>query len=250
MKDLKIKIILKKKINKLQNQNEYLTDKYLKSVFILYNTKYIYNIKIDNYIFNNFYKSYTNYFNYIYEIELLYDTNIRGKFSFKYKFSYITSFITFLIKNGKKLNIYNNFMNCMSNIYYIFNNDYNNILQNYLYIDQFYLFLQKTENKFNLNFLLYWIVINYKPSFDIKCHNLTNHIKSKIKKKYKYKLLYIPEKIRIKISLSHLSSAIKKNDMSRLYYRINNTILDTLLNFKKSYLHTRKMYIYSKVFKI
>ena len=103
MKDIKVKLFLKKKW--ISNQKLNNNDEYTKNIFTAQNTKYIYNIKINSFIFNNFYKSYSNYYNYIYEIELLYDNNIRGKFSFKYKFLYINTIITFLIKNGNKLNI-------------------------------------------------------------------------------------------------------------------------------------------------
>ena len=251
MKDIKIKLFLKKKLRNSQKLNNTdIENLFFKSIFIPYNIKYIYNFQISSFIFNNFYKTYSSYYNYIYEIELLYDSNIKGKFLFKYKFLYINSIITFLIKNGKKLKIYNNFIRCLSDIYIIFNDNNTSVLNNYISSEQFYLFLQKTENKYNLNFLLHWLICNYKPTFDIKCHSVNNKIKKKIKKKYKYKLVYIPEKIRIKISLRHIAAAVKKNEMGCLYFRLNNVILDTLLNYKKSYIHLRKIYIYSKVFKI
>ena len=156
LKDIKIKIFFKKRSPRNKKINSIINNEFIKSIFIPYNTKYIYNFKINNFIFNNFNKSYSNYYNYIYEIELLYDNNIKGKFSFKYKFLYINSIITFLIKNGKKLKIYDNFIRCLSNIYYIFINNDINVLNNYLSTEQFYLFLQKTENKYNVNFLLHW----------------------------------------------------------------------------------------------
>lgn len=184
---------------------------------------------------------------YLTAIELINYDYIKTRFNLKYKYSMLTYFIPFLLKNGKKLYTINKTLKAISNIYT--NLNYNNInnLNNYNYINQFKHYIDTTDDVYNLNFLIHWIINIYKPVFDIKCFNLPKIHKKKSDKSVLFKILYLSDKNRLKTAYKHITINIKKDQANKLNHRIVNTFLDLLLNYKKSYLYTRKMYIYEQV---
>jgi len=196
-----------------------------------------------------YYKGKFNQFeSYISTIELFdFSLNIKN-FEFKYKYSLLTKIIPFLIKNGKKLKTINNFLMSMSNIYRSLNN--NNLLKEYLFINEFKYYILTTKNTNNLNFILNWIVTIYKPVFDIKAFNVPKVSKKKSDVLMIFKVVYLPDKNRLKVAFKHISLDIKKNNSNELHNRISNSLLDILLNYKKSYLYSRKMYIYEQVMEL
>jgi hypothetical protein len=62
-----------------------------------------------------------------------------------------------------------------------------------------------------------------------------------------FKIVYLSEKNRLKTAYKHISTCIRQDTAAKLNNRITNIFLDLLLNYKKSYLYTRKMYIYEQV---
>lgn len=190
---------------------------------------------------------YHTFDSYLTAIELINYNYIKGKFVLKYKYSMLTYFIPFLLKNGKKLQTINNISNSISNIYK--NLNYNNVsnFNNFSYINQFKHYIDTTDDVYNINFLIHWIINIYKPVFDVKCFNIPKVHKKKSDKSVLFKVLYLSDKNRLKTAYKHIAINIKKDQSNKLNNRIINTFLDMLLNYKKSYLYTRKIYIYEQV---
>lgn len=190
---------------------------------------------------------YHTFDSYLTAIELINYNYIKGRFVLKYKYSMLTYFIPFLLKNGKKLQTINNISNSISNIYK--NLNYNNVnnFNNFSYINQFKHYIDTTDDVYNINFLIHWIINIYKPVFDVKCFNIPKVHKKKSDKSVLFKVLYLSDKNRLKTAYKHIAINIKKDQSNKLNNRIINTFLDMLLNYKKSYLYTRKIYIYEQV---
>ncbi len=273
MKQLR-KIFLNK-IKLVKNKKNY-TKKLYK--LKLYKLKFFYNFKTNSNFYANKLNEYQNYLStlgqnkifyieyssdyledrfssskyhtfdsYLTAIELINYDYLKGKFILKYKYSMLTYFIPFLLKNGKKLYTINTMLKSLSAIYQ--NLNYNNVdnFNNYSYINQFKHYIDTTDDVYNINFLIHWIINIYKPVFDIKCFNVPKMHKKKSDKSVLFKVLYLSDKNRLKTAYKHISINIKKDNSSNFDNRISNTFLDMLLNYKKSYLYTRKMYIYEQV---
>lgn len=193
---------------------------------------------------------YHSFDSYLTCIELSNLENSKIKFSYKYKYSLLTKFIPFLIKNGKKIQTINSLMSAMSNIYFNLNQLDSTNLANYLFINEFKHYIFNSLTMYNINYLLNWIITIYRPVFDIKAFNVPKINKKKSDKSILFKIVYLPDKNRIKVAFKHLGQNIKKNESNKFNTRISNTFLDILLNYKKSYLYTRKMYIYEQVMEL
>lgn len=226
--------------DKLGYYQEYLNTLGLNSIFYINHASDILEDRFSS-------SKYHTFDSYLTAIELINYNYIPGKFTLKYKYSMLSYFIPFLLKNGKKLYTINIMLKAISNIYT--NLNYNSIdnLSNYSYINQFKHYIDKTDDVYNLNFLIHWIINIYKPVFDIKCFNLPKIHKKKSEKSVLFKILYLSDKNRLKTAYKHMTINIKKDQANKLEHRIINTFLDMLLNYKKSYLYTRKMYIYEQV---
>lgn len=170
------------------------------------------------------------------------------KFEYKYKYSLLSKFIPFLIKNGKKLTTINNILHAIANIYTSLNNE--NLLKEYAFINEFKHYILTSKDTNNLNYLLNWIITIYKPVFDVKAFNIPKTSKKKTDKTLLFKIVYLPDINRLKIAFKHISLDIKKNNSNNFDLRISNSFLDILLNYKKSYLYSRKMYIYEQVMEL
>lgn len=187
---------------------------------------------------------------YLTAIELIDYSYLNGRFILKSKYSMLTYFIPFLIKNGNRLNSINNTLKSISNIYNTLS--YSNIddLSSYFFINQFKHYIDTTNDIYNINFLLHWIINIYKPVFDIKCFNVPKMYSKNSDKSVLFKIMYISEKSRLKVAYKHIAVCIKKNESNKLNNRITNILLDTLLNYKDSYLYNRKMYIYEQAMEL
>jgi hypothetical protein len=86
--------------------------------------------------------------------------------------------------------------------------------------------------------------------FDIKAFNIPKIHKKKSNKLLLFKILYLSDKNRLKTAYRHISTVIKKDQSSKFNTRIMNTMLDMLLNYKKSYLYSRKIYIYEQAMEL
>lgn len=190
---------------------------------------------------------YHSFDSYLTSIELIDSNFLKKKFNYKYKYSMLTYFIPFLIKNGKKLNTINFISKGITNIYD--NLKYNNMSQfeSYSYVNQFKHYIDTANDVYNINFLIHWIINIYKPVFDVKCFNVPKIHKKKADKTILFKIVYLSEKNRLKTAYKHISTCIRQDTAAKLNNRITNIFLDLLLNYKKSYLYTRKMYIYEQV---
>nr|NP_149382.1 ymf63 [Tetrahymena thermophila]AAK77579.1 ymf63 [Tetrahymena thermophila]6Z1P_Bh Chain Bh, Ymf63 [Tetrahymena thermophila SB210] len=184
---------------------------------------------------------------YLTSLELIDCTFLKKKFNYKYKYSMFTYFIPFLIKNGKKLSTINFILKGISTIYD--NLKYNKLSQfeSYSYVNQFKHYIDTADDVYNINFLIHWIINIYKPVFDVKCFNVPKVHKKKSAKTVLFKIVYLSEKNRLKTAYKHISTCIRQDNSAKLNNRITNIFLDLLLNYKKSYLYTRKMYIYEQV---
>lgn len=187
---------------------------------------------------------------YIISLDLINYDYINGRFILKYKYSMVSYFIPFLIKNGKKLHSTNNLLNAMSRIYSgLIHTNINNF-NDYAFAQQFKHFICNSEENYNINYLFNWIINIYKPVFDVKAFNVPKIHKKKSDKAMLFKILYLSDKSRLKTAYKHISVVIRKNLEFKLNDRILNILLDMLLNYKKSYLYSRKMYIYEQVMEL
>nr|YP_740823.1 Ymf63 [Tetrahymena pigmentosa]ABI51732.1 Ymf63 [Tetrahymena pigmentosa] len=227
-------------INKLNYFQEHLNTVGLNSIFYINHSSDLLEDRFST-------SRYHTFDSYLTSIELINYSNITGKFIIKYKYSMLSYFLPFLLKNGKKLSTINTMLSAISNIYTNLNYNSINNFSNYSYINQFKHYIDKTDDVYNLNFLIHWIINIYKPVFDIKCFNLPKIHKKKSDKSVLFKILYLSDKNRLKTAYKHITINIKKDQANKLKYRIINTFLDMLLNYKKSYLYTRKIYIYEQV---
>ncbi len=187
---------------------------------------------------------------YITSLELINYNYITGRFILKYKYSMISFFIPFLIKNGKKLHALNNILGAISKIYSGLTHTNINNFDNYTHAHQFKHFIDSSEENCNINYLFNWIINIYKPVFDIKAFNVPKIHKKKSDKAILFKILYLSDKSRLKTAYKHISVVIKKDQAYKLENRILSVLLDMLLNYKKSYLYSRKMYIYEQVMEL
>lgn len=163
----------------------------------------------------------------------------------KYKHSLFTEFVPFLLKNGKKLTLYNRFSDAISTIS-------NNIMRgryikaNYTFYEQFS-FYYKTSNKVKtFNYLLDWYYRVYNPVFDVKCFSKPKKKKEKGVNKT-YKIIFIPEKLRSKIISKHLASYIRSSTGRGLGTRLELVFCDLFFNYRSSFLFKRKIAIYKKL---
>ena len=129
----------------------------------------------------------------------------------------------------------------------LFRSDFNS---NYSYFTEFKYYILTSDDTKNINYLLNWILTIYKPVFDIKAFNVPKITKKKNDKILIFKISYLPEKNRLKTAFKHISLDVKKNASNKLNFRMYNSFLDILLNYKKSYLYSRKMYIYQQVMEL
>lgn len=211
----------------------------------------IYTAYISENLEYHFYQNkYSAFDSYLTCLELANLESSKIKFSYKYKYSLLTKFLPFLIKNGKKIQTINATMSAMSSIYFNLNQVNSNNLSSYLFINEFKHYIFNSLTMYNINYLLNWIITIYRPVFDIKAFNVPKINKKKSDKSVLFKIVYLPDKNRVKVAFKHLGQNIKKNEASIFDTRISNTFLDILLNYKKSYLYTRKMYIYEQVMEL
>lgn len=251
---------IKEQINLTKFKHNMLTNK----IFYTTNFTSYQSLTCDLNFSNNFYTTYPfdmledtfsiskhhTFESYLTAIELIDYSHINGRFMIKYKYSMITYFIPFLIKNGNKLNSINNTLKSISNIYNTLS--YSNIddLSSYFFINQFKHYIDTTNDIYNISFLLHWIINIYKPVFDIKCYNVPKMYSKNSDKSVLFKIMYISDKNRLKVAYKHITSCIKKDESNKLDIRITNVLLDTLLNYKDSYLYNRKMYIYEQAMEL
>jgi hypothetical protein len=130
------------------NYNNFEYDTFNNLDFSILNTSYC----SDNLNDTHYDSKFNQFESYLSVIELFdFSLNIKN-FEYKYKFSLLTKFIPFLIKNGKKLKSINNILLAISNIYRALNND--NLLKEYAFINEFKYYILTTKDTNNLNFLL------------------------------------------------------------------------------------------------
>lgn len=267
MKQLKIYFFinnnLKKKINKInefkikknniKKNNDFYKNNIIKMKqnLSLNNKKLKHNINFfSNNLHNSFYDSrFTSFLSYLSIIELINYKNFKNKFDLKYKYSLFNIFTAFLIKDGKSLFTNIESIKAISGIYNILIEKNNNNFIGYKFIDQFKLFLQKNIRNLNVNYIFSWIIELYNPIFDLKCYKEPRIIKKK-KKRNLFKYIYILEKNRLRTTFKHINLIIKINNKISLEKRIENVFLDTCLNYTKSYLYTRKLFIYKRLMKL
>lgn len=224
--------------------NFFLNDSLNNSNIDLFKTSYI----SDDINFSYFDGRFSQFESYITVLNLFDFSQNLKKFEYKYKYSLLSKFTPFLIKNGKKLTTINNILIAIANIYSSLNNT--NLLKEYAFINEFKHYILTSKDTNNLNYLLNWIITIYKPVFDIKAFNVPKISKKKTDKTLLFKIVYLPDKNRLKVAFKHISLDIKKNNSNDFNNRISNSFLDILLNYKKSYLYSRKMYIYEQVMEL
>lgn len=250
-KTYKQKILNLKLYTNFKSNPSFYSNKILEFQNILFNTNLnkIFYTEFSSIILEDRFSTgkYHTFDSYLTAIELIDNNILKKKFNYKYKYSMFTYFIPFLIKNGKKLNTINFIIKGISNIYNSLK--YNKISQfeTFSYVNQFKHYIDTADDVYNINFLIHWIINIYKPVFDVKCFNVPKVHKKKSAKTVLFKIVYLSEKNRLKTAYKHISTCIKQDNSSKFNNRITNIFLDLLLNYKKSYLYTRKMYIYEQV---
>jgi hypothetical protein len=76
----------------------------------------------------------------------------KNRFIYKYKYSLITLFLPFFIKNGKKLFAINNVLNALSNIYLCLNNE--KLFSDYAFVNEFKYYILNSTNTKNISYIL------------------------------------------------------------------------------------------------
>nr|YP_004841725.1 Ymf63 [Ichthyophthirius multifiliis]AEL89267.1 Ymf63 [Ichthyophthirius multifiliis] len=246
------KFIIKKELRVLKFKKNYhllYSDSNFKYIYSFFRVKSLncYNLNFCNYLNNNLDKNYI--INYLQDLDIYNNFNSLKCYNNKYNFFLVNQLLNQIIKKGKKLNSIKSLISSLSNIYIDFFKD-SDIIKSYQNLNQYSSYIINDNNPFNINNILNWIIEIYKPSFDIKCINVEKKYKKLYKTNRTFKLVYIPTKLRTRLSLKHIANAIDFNSNIKLNNRIYDVLLDMFLNHKKSYLYSRKLFIYNTVFKL
>ena len=167
------------------------------------------------------------------------------------QFVKIKNLVSFFLKNGSFLKISIEIFKVFSKMFNLFGSLNNNILEkNYKYFKEFFYNFSIFRNYNNLNYLNNWIFEWNELLFAIDCTVVPKKYRKKLKKKYLYKVKYLNKTKRLFKVLNWFvkySNSIKN-------YSLNNRIflvyLDTILNYKNSYIYNKKLLVYKKIFKI
>lgn len=142
--------------------------------------------------------------------------------------------------------------NIFTKFYKLMHNSNNSSLKfnDYRYYKEFLYNFSRYNNYNNLNYLLNWVFYLIEPMFHIECSIVPKKYRKKLKKKYLYKIKYLNKNKRINKILSWIS---KYSNTLKTYSILNRKLLvylDLFLNYKHSYIYSKKISIYKKVFKI
>lgn len=103
---------------------------------------------------------------------------------------------------------------------------------------------------YNIMFLINWVVLTLKPVFNIQCQIVPKKYRKHLKTSYLYKIKYLQEKKRFKVALKWISVDVLNSSYKLNIDKIFATLIDLILNFKKSKSYQNKLKIYSYLLKI
>lgn len=163
----------------------------------------------------------------------------------------IRGLVNFFFNNGNFMRSSITLFDVFSKLYILFYNKDSSILnKNYKYFKEFFYNFSISKDYNNINFLNNWLVGWNELIFTIECTVVPKKYRKKLKKKYLYKVKYLNKGKRLnKIFnwLSKYSNSIKNfNCVNRLLL----VYLDTVLNYKNSYMYNKKLLVYKKIFRI
>lgn len=165
--------------------------------------------------------------------------------------SRIRNLANFFFSHGNLMKSTISLFNVFSKLYLLFYSKNNSLIsKNYKYFKEFFYNFSIYRTYNNLNYLNDWLVNWNELIFTIECTVVPKKYRKKLKKKYLYKVKYLNKSKRLnKIFnwLSKYSNSIKNfNHTNRLLL----VYLDTVLNYKNSYIYNKKLLVYKKIFRI
>lgn len=160
----------------------------------------------------------------------------------------VEQFFNVSMKDGKKLVILKQWNIFVSNLFDSFKENDNN-LSHYKNYESILDLLNTKKNYYNFDLLLNRSIILFEPLFNVKIEKASKRMKSKLNKKYVYKVVYIKKEKRLKHVLKLINSYSERfqnyNYWERLYWMFASILLES----KNSYLWRRKIFVYKKALK-
>jgi len=160
----------------------------------------------------------------------------------------VEQFFNVSMKDGKKLVILKQWNIFITNLFDSFKEDNNN-LSHYKNYESLLDLLRSKKNYYNFDLLLNRSLTLFEPLFNVKIEKASKRMKSKLNKKYIYKVVYIKKEKRLKHILKLINSYSERfqnyNYWERLYWMFASILLEP----KNSYLWRRKIYVYKKSLK-
>lgn len=141
--------------------------------------------------------------------------------------------------------------NVFSKLYLLFFNNNNVLLgKNYKYFKEFFYNFHIYKSYNSLNYLNDWLTSWNELIFTIECTVVPKKYRKKLKKKYLYKVKYLNKNKRLGKIYNWLSKYANTIKNFSFESRLLLALLDTILNYKNSYLYNKKLLVYKKIFRI
>ena len=160
----------------------------------------------------------------------------------------VEQFFNVSMKSGNKLVILKQWNIFILNLFNSFKENSNN-LNHYKNYESLLELLQSKKSYYDFDLLLNRSLILFEPLFNVKIEKASKRMKSKLNKKYLYKIVYIKKEKRLKHVLKLINSYSERfqnyNYWERLYWMFASILLEP----KNSYLWRRKIYVYKKSLK-
>lgn len=209
------------------------------------------NVNYVNYI-NFFYyrdlnkKSYKNISNYLFYLNF----NNQGPSS-NNTTTKIRGLVSHFFRGGNLMKSSITLFNVFSKLYLLFYSNNNSILsKNYKYFKEFFYNFNIYKSYNNVNYLNDWLVNWNELIFTIDCTVVPKKYRKKLKKKYLYKVKYLNKNKRLNKIFNWLSKYTNSIKNFNFTNRLLLVYLDTVLNYKNSYIYNKKLLVYKKIFKI
>ena len=164
--------------------------------------------------------------------------------------NYSNKFIMFFIKHGYLVKNTISLLNTYLFIYKYFLNLKNiSSLNNktYLYLIEFFFNITINKRFLNINQFLFWLVGWNNIMFNIKMEKVAKKFKKKYKVKYLYKVNYVSKTKQACTTLRWFYLNIFNFNTKSVKTQLLHSLLDTILNYKKSTLYKKKINVYYKL---
>jgi hypothetical protein len=201
-----------------------------------------YDFNFKNHKYNHFYSYYSFFKNNI-KSRKIYRKAINGRrrnqkndsFKRDKNSTIVEQFFNVSMKDGKKLVILKQWNIFILNLFDSFKENNNN-LSHYKNYESLIDLLNSKKNYYNFDTLLNRSLVIFEPLFNVKIEKASKRMKSKLNRKYVYKVVYIKKEKRLKHVLKLINSYSERfqnyNYWERLYWMFASILLES----KNSYL--------------